>query len=531
MTRMIPLLLGAVALAMGLSGPSAAQERVLRVNDAPIGELDPHKGTDYADSMLMFNVYDFLVRASADGQMVPDLAESWTISDDGLTYTFKLRGDAVFHDGSPVEAEDVVYSANRMATLKRGFSYLLPEFASVTADGAGTVVFQLTAPSAPFVAALSRLAVVNSEIVSANYMEGDFGDHGDYGDQFLSSNTAASGSYTIESHNPQELSVLRMNEGHYGGFAENAPDVVRLSYALEPTTLRALMPRGEHDVTRMQLPVEILQALDKDPNISLARDLGGAAFYIKLNMQRPPTDDVNFRKAIALAFDYETMYTLLQVTDDVSAGAPANGPVPRGVVGYSADNAYPERDLEAAKAALAESKYGPNDHPFVIQWVAEVPSYGDIALIFQQSVADIGIDAEVVRSPWALVLEKAANAETTPHANTVKVGSNTPDPDSLLSSMYHSSNAGSWQSMDWMLDPDIDAALEQGRTILDAAARTAHYEDLVKRIIDLQPSIFAYETLTVVAKRDNVTAPALEDPNMAIASTGMNYLFRTFSIN
>ena len=181
MLRAIPLLSGAVVLAMGLAGTAAAQDRVLRVNDAPIGELDPHKGKDYADSMLMFNVYDFLVRASADGRMVPDLAESWTISDDGLTYTFKLR-DAAFHDGSPVEAQDVVYSADRIATLKRGFSYLLPDFESVTADGRKTVVFKLKEPSAPFVAALTRLAVVNSEVVAANYKEGDFGDKGDYGD-------------------------------------------------------------------------------------------------------------------------------------------------------------------------------------------------------------------------------------------------------------------------------------------------------------------------------------------------------------
>ena len=531
MNRMIPVTLATLVLLGGLAAPTMAQERVVRVNDAPIGELDPHKGTDYADSMLMFNVYDFLVRPSAGGQMVADLAESWTVSDDGLAHTFNLRADAVFHDGSPVEAEDVVYSANRMSTMKRGFSYLLADWESVSATGPKTVVFKLKEPFAPFLTSLSRLAVVNSAIVSANYLDGDFGEQGDYGDQFLSANTAASGSYTVESHNPQELSVLRKNPDHYAGFAENAPDVVRLSYALEPTTLRALMPRGEHDVTRMQLPVEILQALNRDPNISLARDLGGAAFYIKLNMQRPPTDDVHFRRAIALAFDYDTMQTLLEVTEDVSAGAPVNGPVPRGLVGFDENNPYPNRDIEAAKAALAMSKYGPNDHPFVIQWVAEVPTYGDIALIFQQSMADIGIDVDVVRSPWALVLEKAAKAETTPHANTVKVGSNTPDPDSLLSSMYHSSNAGSWQSMDWMLDPEIDAALEQGRKILDPAKRAAFYEDLVREIIDLQPSIFAYETLTVVAKRDNVVAPSLEDPNMAIVSTGMNYLFRTFSVN
>ena len=90
---------------------------VLRLNDAAIGELDPHKGSDYADSILMFNVYDFLVRPGEGNKIAPDLAPSWAVSDDGLSYKFKLRDDVVFHDSSPLRAADVVFSARRLSLI------------------------------------------------------------------------------------------------------------------------------------------------------------------------------------------------------------------------------------------------------------------------------------------------------------------------------------------------------------------------------------------------------------------------------
>ena len=91
----------AVLVAVGLAACQPPERRLLRVNDAAIGELDPHKASDYADSILMMNVYDFLVRTAPDGSVVPDLATGWAASEDGRTYTFSLRNDARFHDGAP----------------------------------------------------------------------------------------------------------------------------------------------------------------------------------------------------------------------------------------------------------------------------------------------------------------------------------------------------------------------------------------------------------------------------------------------
>ena len=209
---------------------------------------------------------------------------------------------------------------------------------------------------------------------------------------------------------------------------------------MEAPTIRALMRRHEHDLTRMSLPPEILRSLATDPGIVLAQDRRASVFCMKFNTQRAPTDDVYFRRAMALAFDYDAMHKLLKVNEGFSNGAPARGPLPVGLIGYDETIPYPARDLAAARAELSQSAYEPADHVVEIQWVSEVALSGQIALLFQQNMLDLGINVRVIRSPWALVLERANSPQTTPHVNNVDVSAYTTDPDSLLSAMFHSSN-------------------------------------------------------------------------------------------
>jgi peptide/nickel transport system substrate-binding protein len=502
--------------------------RVLRLNDAAIGELDPHKGSDYADAILMYNVYDFLVRPGPGGSIERDLADSWTISEDGRVYQFRLR-DAVFHDGTPVEASDVVFSARRMMEMNRGFSYLFPDF-TVAAPASDRVVFTLEAPFAPFLDGLIRLAIVNEEAVRANLDDGPFGDLGDYGGLYLSAEAAGSGPYRVVSHNPRELTVLRPFDEHPAGFAPDAPEIVRFKYSMQTPTVRALLTRGQHELTRLALPVAVLRSLANVEGIELRQDIRSTNHYIKLNTKRPPTDDVHVRRAMALAFDYEALLRILEVTPQLASGRPARGPLPAGVLGYDADRSPPRRDVDAARAELALADYEPDEHPIEIQWVSEVGTTEQIALLFQQNMAEIGLDVRVVRAPWGLVLERGTRPETTPHASTVDVSANSRDPDSILTAMYHSESAGSWAALEWLLDPTIDALIEEGRRMVDPAARAAWYAALQDSIITRQPSIFAYETATVIVKQSHVRAPRLDDPSQAIPAIGANYLFREISV-
>jgi len=515
-----------------LLGWAFAQERVLRLDEVAVGELDPAKATDYADSMLMFNVYDTLVYPDPKEGVRPHLAERWSVSPDGKVYTFTLRKGVKFHDGSEVTAEDVVFSLERMQALGQGYSYLFKGWvSSAKALGKYSVEFTLSKPYAPFLASLVRLPIVNKDLVLKNIQPGDYGDLGDYGQAFLSANDAGSGPYMVVSHNPQELTVLRKFGDYFLGFAPKAPDVVRLRYSLEPSTVRTLMVRREHEITSQWLPPEILRALAKKKGIDLITEGGQGNFFMKLNTKRPPTDDLHFRRAMALAFDYDALLSILKITDKVAAGKRARGPLPEGFPGFDVTLPIPRRDLKAAKAELAQSKYDPSQYTIEIGWVAEVPFEEKVALLFQQNMAEIGIKVNVVKVPWALMTERASKPETTPHVSLIYVSAAFPDPDALLYNMYHSKAAGTWLSMEWLQDPEIDRLLDAARTETDQQQRLRLYKQIQKRIVELQPDIFGYEQVAVFAKQDYVHVPTLEDPGKTVAVTGANWSFRLIEVD
>ena len=134
----------AAALALGLASPAAAQT-VLRLDEVPVGELDPAKASDYADSILMFNAYDPLVlpRQGEPGHD-PHLAESWEL--DGTALTVTLRDGVTFHSGNPLTAEDVVFSLERMQALGQGLSFLFEIVEEAEAVDERTVRFTLSEP-------------------------------------------------------------------------------------------------------------------------------------------------------------------------------------------------------------------------------------------------------------------------------------------------------------------------------------------------------------------------------------------------
>lgn len=506
-------------------------QRVLRIDEVAVGELDPGKATDYADSILMFNIYDTLVWADSKGRITPHLAEKWAISADKLTYTFNLRRGVKFHDGSELTADDVAFSMERMNALNLGFSYLFKAWVKTTrvADKY-TVSFTLSEPFAPFLAALIRLPVVNKAVVLKNKKDGKFGANGDYGEAFLTNNDAGSGPYSVVSHNPQELTVMNKFKDYFLGHAAKAPDVVRLRYGIEAATMRTLMARDEHEVTSQWLPPEVQRALLQGGK-GVVQEGGSTLFFLKFNTKKAPTDDVNLRRAMALAFDYGALMEILKVDAKVSLGKPMRGPLPDGFPGADETIALPKRDLAAAKAELAKSK-ADISKPFDIGWVAEVPLEEKIALLFQQNMSEIGLKVNVVKIPWTLMTERASKAETTPNVSSIYVALNFPDADSLLYSMYHSKAAGTWMTTEWLQDKQVDTWLDDARNESDPAKREAIYSRIQKRLAEMQPSIWAYESQGAFIKQPYLKVPTLEDPSKKVSGVmAGNWQFRLMEID
>ena len=522
------LFLASAALLVGafLINPVVAHaQSVFRMDEAPVGEIDPAKATDFSDSILMFNLYDTLVTMPrGGGDLQPHLAESWNT--EGTAVTFTLREGVSFHSGNVLDADDVVFSFERMVDLGQGFSHLFAGWVEgAEAIDANTVRFHLSTSYVPFLGSLVRLPIVDKDTVMANLQEGDFGERGDYGQAYLSGMDAGTGAYRIVSHNPQEVTVMEKFDGYFLGVQASAPDTARLRYGLEAATVRTLLDRGEHELSSPYLPPEVFAALAKEDGISLVSHGLPGQFYFKLNTTRPPLDDKHCRRALAYAVDYDAILHVVAI-GDTPGGYPARGPLVRGMLGWDETIPASKQDMEKAKAELAQCKYDPSEHELEIMWITEAPIEERFALIMQANFNELGFQSQILALPWALFTERASKPETTPHVNQVVVVAVTPDPDSLLYNMYHSAATGSWTSVEWLQNEDVDRLLEQGRTTQDSQERHRIYRELTDLLFDLQPTIFGHERVHIMAKRDVAQMEPLEDPAQLYPLHGMNFMFR-----
>ena len=530
-TRLAVALL-AIALAAPLAVAQAQEKRVFSMEEAAVGEFDPAHATDFADLILVSNIYDTLVWVGAGGKVIPHVAETWTSSDDGLDHTFKIRSDVKFHDGTPMTADDVVFSLERMVDLALGFSHLFRGWVkSVEAIDSHTVKFTLERTYAPFIAALVRLPIINKKLLLAKIEDGEFGDRGDYGRAFLQSGDAGSGAYAVISHNKQELTVMERFDGYWLPFGPKSPDEVRMRYSLEPATLRALMERGEHDVSSMWQPYEIYSGLDKVDGISAVGEPQTGAGYIKINTKLAPTDNVHVRRAIALATDYEALQDIIKIKDGLFAGAPARGPIPSGMMGYDESLTPASRDLAAAKEELELAGYDANTWP-PVEIISHLCCFlhQKVALLLAANLAEIGLKAELTEITFPAFIERAATIETSANVQFVIHNAATPDIDPLLYELYHSSGKGLWSSTEWLLNDEIDAVLEAARGEVDPAAREELYKKVQRMIIAEQPNAFAFDSIGVFAKRDNITLP-FEDPAKLTGFIWADFNFRLTEVN
>ncbi|MBI3708257.1 MAG: ABC transporter substrate-binding protein [Proteobacteria bacterium] len=513
----------------GVAATANAQQRVLRHDESAPGRLDPSKVVDYASSVLAMNVYDTLVNGDPSGGVAPSLAESWTLSADGKVYTFKLKPGVKFHGGGEMTSEDVLFALERTLALNAGYARLFKGVTG-TAPDARTVVLTLPAPNAAFLATLVRLPVMQKSLVLKNVKPGNYGDKGDYGEAFLAERDAGSGAYRVVEHNPQEQSVLAKFDGYFGQFATNAPDVVRIRYGVEPATVRTLMARREFEVTSQWIPSEIKRALAETEGMSVISERGAGYFIMPMNTTRPPTDDPHFRRAVALGLDYTALIELMKVTPNFAGAVPITGMLPSGLLGHDKTLPANRRDVAAAKAELAKSKYASNQPIMELIWVGEVPLEEKIGLLVLQNLAEIGIKVNLTKVPWTLLTQQVTKAETTPNMTQRFVSAPYPDPDALIS-QNHSRYKSTTLKMDWYSDGESDKLIEAALAVTDQGKRRELYGQVQRRLLDATSSIYPFETVATFVKQNYTVAPMLDDTSKGVAVQGGNWMFRTFSVN
>lgn len=477
----IPAVVAATAVALAIAAPAAAQRNIVTMNTVQIfGTIDPAKINDYTEYMAAVNLYDGLVTVDAAGQIIPQLAESWEVSEDSTVFTFTLVDGATFHDGSPVTADDVVYTVERLLRLNQGPSYL---FADVLAPGRvealdeRTVRFTLSQTFSPFLATVPSILILNADLVEANGGDDD-------GETFLASNVAGAGPYMLQDWDRGSRMIVTRYEGYHAGWHDGAIDEIRWVVTSDEATVRSLAASGELTMTSQYQATETYEALAALDRFYVAEADTATAFYYKLNTQIPPTDDVHIRRAIACATDYET------IREVILPGGVLSTPLPSIFSEFHLDEApAPVFDLDCAREEVAQSRYaGQGPIPIDHVYVAGTAFEEEIALLFQATLEPLGFDVTLRPEPWNRMTELATNMETTPNVSQVFFGPTYPSPDSMFFTQYHSAAAGTWASMEWVLNDEVDALIDAARGTSDVEEQARIYRELQQLLIDIQPS-------------------------------------------
>jgi len=478
-----------VGIVFGLT--AMCQESILRVTQTFPCYTDPAVGSDFSSTTSVLNLYDTLVYPTTDASVKPHVAETWEVSDDGLTSTFHLRKGLKFHDGSEITAEDVKFSMDRLIEIGEGFSYIfIDKVKSVAAIDKYTVEFTLAKPYGPFVNSLIRLYILNKDVVIANIKKpGLYGEFGDYGKEFLQTNDAGSGAYMIKEFMWEDSLLMERFQDYWGEVAPNAAQLVKQIRRPDSVTIRTLMARRELEITDQWMDTETFEALDQMEGVKVVGWFADYSFFHMLHNRRAPTDDIHFRKALSYCWDYQ------EALDSIFVGAKqSHGPAAHTAIGYNEEVFQYSRDLEKARAELRKSKYYDQlDEITLIYGTQDHPNLQQAALLFQANAAEIGIDVEIVTLTWLKIVEQAGDMENTPNALGIWVGPPFPEAGPLLESKYHSRMAGTWQQTEWVLSPVVDGLIDDALATVDNDERYQKYALIQDIAVAGAFSIFVFD--------------------------------------
>lgn len=449
--------------------------------------LDPHQTGDVTSSRYILEVFGGLLTIDYDLQIVPDLAQTWTVDADGMGYVFTLNPDATFHDGRRVTADDFKYSIDRAAnpaTEAPAADVFLGDIvgASAVLDGEAdsvsgvsviddaTVRIDIDAPK-PYL--LAKMTYPTTFVVDRNNVE--------TGREWTQSPNGT-GPFMLAEYEPGVFMRLERFPGYHLGPAHI--DAVEFNFAGGS----GLLMYENDEVHFGGVGVSLLETLE-DPTNPLSADLhrGPAEFdvaYFGMNYEEPPFDDVKVRQALNYAIDRQTLSSIL-LNDVVT---PAKGILPPGFPGYNPALAGYDFDPERARQLLAESKYGDDTANYPPITLTIPGSFGaTVSPVIEAILAtweeQLGIRMDIQQTEWATYLEDLRDRRFQIFGGLGWVADYL-DPENFLDGLFHSESTNNHTGY---RNSELDALLERARVEQDQEARFALYREAEQMIIDEAP--------------------------------------------
>lgn len=501
------MLLGVAATAVPAFAETPADTLVIATSIDDMISLDPAQSFEFSGQDQVNNIYETLVELDPETlEPIPGLASEWSVSEDGMTFTFTMAEGRTFASGNPVRAQDAAFSLQRVVKLDQTPAFVIGQFGltaenveeKVRATDDRTLVIETDRPFAPtfLYNALTAEAgsVVDMETVTAN-AEGE-----DLGNAWLSRNSAGSGPYALRSWTPNESVILEANPNWFRA-DELEMSRVFVRHVLEPATQRLLLENGDVDMARNMTPTDV-QAIEGSEGVKIEDNLRGQLYYISANQKNEILAKPQVLEALKYAIDYEGMAgTIVNGTNVVHQSF-----LPAGFLGAIEDKPY-SLDTERAKELLAEAGY-PEGFEIEIL-IRNEQERIDISQAVQGSFAEAGITLSIrsVTGAEALSIYRARNHELTlqtwgpdypdPHTNASVFAANEDNSDEAqLTGNLAWRNAYAAEET----TPMVEAAVVEQ----DEAARRGLYEEMQTISQQSSPFIVMFQRIEQTAMRSNV---------------------------
>jgi len=458
--------------------------------------MDPPQVTDLNSTRVIKRMFEGLTTQELGTyRIIPGLAQKWDISKDGLLYTFQLRPNVKFHDGTPLTADAVKFCFERQMNDQSPFyatgTYpyvkgFLGNVAGIEVVNPLTVQIRLKSPLTPFLQYLAHhsLYVYSPEALKK------------WGKDMVK-HPVGTGPFKLETWEPGVKVVLTRNDEYWGG----PPKIRQAIYVpiIEAQARLSAIKTGEVDIT-MDVPPDSLEGLRSDPNITVAESNSSAAWYVTLNTRHPILKDKRVRQALNYAVDKDAIIRdILKGTAIVS-----HSPLSPVYGAYHEDKVwtYPY-DLAKAKALLKDAGYanGFEITFFVPESGSGMQSPVEMATVIQANLAQVGVRAKIQTMEWGAYLKKYLDG---PDMAEMSWNPSIGDPDHMMYMLLSSDrfppafNAGFYQNA------RVDDLLRRGRTTIDDKERVPLYREAQKLVTEDAPWIFVDHGKQVIVLRKRV---------------------------
>jgi peptide/nickel transport system substrate-binding protein len=465
---------GALSAGFMVAAMASASAQVLEIGaDASPTGLDPHLITAFPSFMVVNgNIYEGLTAIDKDLKTVPGLAESWTAAPDGKSYTFKLRSGVKFHDGSDMNAEDVVASIKRVQSkdIASPLASRLAAVESANAVDAQTVELKLKEPSAALLSSLATIAIVPSAM-EANK-------------DALQKAPVGTGPFKFQEWQPNGFILLTKNDAYW---EKGLPKLAGLKFNIVPesATRQVGLSNGQYSLLPNIDAATALQLKGK-PNVKLSETMDLAYTLIGMNVSKPPFDNPKVREAVNYAINRQ------EIVDAAlfGAGVPG-GPLSPALKSWALDvNQFACYKPDPAKAQALLKEAGVATPVTVTLKVLPRQDIKDIAQVVQEQLNKAGFKVELINQEQGQFIQDWRNSNFDMFAS---LNAGQPDPDEYF---YRTFRTGGSTNVFKYSDTEIDGLLDQARSQQDQAARKAAYDKVQQKLACSGPAAhLTYGTL------------------------------------